>query len=89
MPWAELHTVQADLACNCCSLEQGAKVMLMLLVVEGIMQAMSVGLLSPLRSLCAKRCTQHDRPVHGPGFRAWCVHVALFHVRARLSSVSG
>merc|ERR1712159_567832 len=35
-------------SCGCCSLDQGAKILLMLLLVEGVMQAMSVGSIGPL-----------------------------------------
>ena len=38
---------QLDLACFCCSLQQGAKILLILAIVEGVMVCMSVGSIGP------------------------------------------
>jgi len=41
--YPERGCFEIDLACLCCSLQQGAKVMLILTVVEGVMICMSIG----------------------------------------------
>eukprot|EP00656_Telonema_subtile_P034350 TRINITY_DN3844_c0_g1_i1.p1 TRINITY_DN3844_c0_g1~~TRINITY_DN3844_c0_g1_i1.p1 ORF type:complete len:216 (-),score=25.20 TRINITY_DN3844_c0_g1_i1:140-787(-) len=45
---ADRGCLEMDLACGCCSLDQGLKVLLLLLVIEGVMMSMSVSSIGPL-----------------------------------------